>query len=218
MIEYYSQLNDQEKAELTHVIRCLYNQTYLLEKKYDKKYGRYQISSKYRVCERHLDFLTEYFNIGGFTLVENRQLGIMALQSTHLLGDKLTKLTTIFTLLLKLIYDEKMNTASNSIHVYASLEEVYGKIQLFSLWDNRALPVTEVRKAVSVLKKYQVIEVFDTLEELSADTRILIYPTILMVVNGMDIKALIQEYSSREEDGEEEEDGQISGFDQSMSE
>lgn len=215
MIEYYIKLNDQEKEELTQVIRCLYNQTYLLEKKYDKKYGRYQSSALYRVCERHLDFLMEYFSIGGFSLVENRQFGIMALKSTSLMGDKLTKLTTLFTLLLKLIYDEKMNTASNSIHVYTVLGEIYGKIQLFGLWDNKALPITEVKKALTALRKYQVIEIFDTMEEISPDTRILIYPTILMVVNGMDIKALTEQYKDQEE-GEEEEDGQISGFEPGM--
>lgn len=211
MIEYFNQLNDEEKDELTDVIQTLFNQTYILEKKYEKKYGRYQASARYRVCERHLDFLMDYFKIGGLSLIENRQYGIMALKSNRLQGEKLTKLTTLFTILLKLIYDEKMNTISNSIHVFTTLEELNAKIQLFRLWDNRALAITEVRKAVTALKKYQVIEVLDTTEELDSDTRLLIYPTINIVMDGMDIQAVIEQYQNDTED-EEKEDGQISSF------
>ncbi|MFA9463995.1 MAG: DUF4194 domain-containing protein [Velocimicrobium sp.] len=210
MIEYFTRLNDEEKNEITNVIQLLQNQTYLLEKKYERKYGRYQVSANYRVCERHLDFLMEYFNISGLSLVENRQYGIMMLMSNRLQGEKLSKLTTLFTLLLKLIYDEKMNTVSNSVHVFTTLEEIYAKIALFRLWDNRALPITEVKKAVTTLKKYQVIEVLDTTGEMDIETRILIYPTINLLVNGMDIEQVILQY--QEEDELEEEDGQISSF------
>lgn len=210
MIEYFNQLNDEEREELTDVIQTLYRQTYILEKKYEKKVGRYAVSSQYRVCERHLDFLMEYFKIGGLMLVENRQYGIMALKSNHLQGEKLTKLTTLFAILLKLIYDEKMSIVSSSIHVFTTLEEIYSKISLFRLWDNRALPITEVKKAVAALKKYQIIEALDTSGELDKDTRILIYPTVNMLVNGMDVEEVIAQY--QDEFDEEEEDGQISGF------
>lgn len=211
MIEYYNRLNDEEKKELTEVISLLYNHTYLLEKKYERKYGRYKVSSEYRVCERHLDFLVEYFKIAGLSLIENRQYGIMELKSTHLQGEKLSKLTTLFTILLKLIYDEKMNTVSNSIHVFTTLKEIYTKIALFHLWDNKALPITEVKKAVGALRKYQVIEALDTTDELDTETRILIYPTITVLMNGMDMEQVISKYQ-QEEETEEEEDGKISSF------
>ena len=210
MIEYLQQLNDEEKEELTEVVQTLLNQTYLLERKYDKRFGRYQNSSLYRVCERHLDFLMEYFEIAGLQLIENRQYGIMSLKSNHLQGDKLSKMATLFVLLLKLIYDEKMNSVSNSIHVFATMEELYAKIQLFRLWDNRSLPITEVRKAVALLKKYQVIEVLDVAEELEADTRILIYPTVNLLISGMDMMEILEQYTVVDE--EETEDGQISSF------
>ncbi|MDK2808662.1 MAG: hypothetical protein PWP24_1399 [Clostridiales bacterium] len=212
-MEYYRQLADEEKQKIEDVISLLFRQTYLLEKKYDKKAGRYVVSSEYRVCERHLDFLQEYFQIAGLLLRENRQYGIMVLQSNQLQGEKLTKLTTIFTLLLKLIYDEKMNEVSNTVHVFTTLEELYAKVYIFRLWDNKAIPITEVKKAVGALRKYQVIEVLDTTGELETGTRLLIYPTIHEVINGMDIATLLSKYQQEiEQEEEEDEDGQISGF------
>lgn len=214
MIEYFNRLEDEEKDALTAVIQLLYRQTYLLEKKYERKSARYQFSNDYRVCERHLDFLKEYFKIGGLELIENRQYGIISLKSNILQGEKLSKLSTIFVLILKLIFDEQMSTVSNSIHIFTSLEDIYEKVRLFHLWENKAIPITEVRKALATLKKYQVIEVLDAKDELDKDTRILIYPTIQVLMNGMDLLRIIETYSEKEE--EEKTDGQLSGVDKNV--
>lgn len=37
MIPYYDELNDEEKDAVTKVIRTLLRQTFILERKYDKK-------------------------------------------------------------------------------------------------------------------------------------------------------------------------------------
>ena len=40
MIEYYEQLMQEEQEALTEVIQLLYRQTFLLERKYDRRAGR----------------------------------------------------------------------------------------------------------------------------------------------------------------------------------
>jgi hypothetical protein len=215
MIEYYNNLPDEEKEELTGVIKVLFSQTFLLERRYDKKTERYLPNRQYRVCEKHLDFLKSYFLIGDVDLVENRQYGIMALRTQNQQGDKLSKLTTIFILLLKLIFEEQMNTVSNSIHVYTTLNEVYDKINLFRLWNNKAIPITEVRKTTAVLKRYQVIELLDETGDLEGDTKIIIYPTVNLVINQQAVADMITQYQENEE---EEDDDQISSPDEDLSE
>lgn len=217
MISYYNELLDDEKDELTEAIKILINQTYVLERKYDRKMERYLPNQSYRTCERHLDFLKSYFKIAGMELIENRQFGIIHIRTQNLQGDKLSRLTTIFILILKLIFDEQMNTASSSIHVYTSLNEVYDKIQLFRLWNNKSISPTEVRKTIAALKKYQIIEVMDELGDLEGDTRFIIYPTVNLLFDGNSIEGIIEQY---QEDEEEEDmiDGQISSFDEDVSE
>ena len=39
MIDYYEQLTQEEKEEVTEVIQTLYRQTFLLERKFDKRAG-----------------------------------------------------------------------------------------------------------------------------------------------------------------------------------
>lgn len=215
MFPYYNELLDEEKEELKEAIKTLYHQTYLLERKYDKKSERYLPNGLFRTCERHLDFLKEYFKIADIDLVENRQYGIIYIATPNLQGDKLSRLTTIFLLLLKLIFDEQMNTASSSIHVYTSLNEVYDKIQLFRLWNNKSISPTEVRKTIAILKKYQVIEITDEMGELDGDTRLIIYPTVSLLLDSQSIGAIIKEYQEEEEVTE---DGQISSTFEDVSE
>lgn len=215
MIIYYEQLSDEEKSDITKVIQTLNMQTFILERKYDKKTEKYQYNKDYRICEKHLDFLVEYFKIAGIDLIENRQYGVMALRTENTMGDKLSKCTTIFILILKLIFEEKMNTVSNSVHVYASLSEVYDKINLFRLWDNKALPITEVKKTIAILKKFQIIDLMDYDNEMEGDTRLIIYPSVNLLINAQEVRNIIAQY----EESEDEEDGDgISGDDENVSE
>lgn len=215
MIPYYNELMDEEKEELKDTIKTLYQQTYLLERKYDKKTERYLPNHSYRTCERHLDFLKEYFKIADIDLIENRQFGILHIVTQNLQGDKLSRLTTIFILLLKLIFDEQMNTASSSIHVYSSLNEIYDKIQLFRLWSNKSISPTEVRKTITALKKYQVIEITEDMSDLDGDTKFIIYPTVNLLFDSQSIGAILEQYQEEEEVTE---DGQISSTFEDVSE
>ena len=49
MIDYYEQLTQEEKEEITEVIQTLYRQTFLLERKFDKRAGRMQYTKEYRI-------------------------------------------------------------------------------------------------------------------------------------------------------------------------
>jgi hypothetical protein len=215
MFPYYNELLDEEKDDLKEAIKTLYHQTYILERKYDKKTERYLPNKSYRICERHLDFLIEYFKIADIDMIENRQFGIMYIKTQNLQGDKLSRLTTIVILILKLIFDDQMNTASSSTHVYTTLNEVYDKIQLFRLWSNKSISPTELRKTIAALKKYQVIEITDEMGELEGDTKFIIYPTVNLLLDSQSISAIIKQYQEEEE---EMEDGQISSTFEDVSE
>ena len=114
MIDYYEQLTQEEKEEVTEVIQTLYRQTFLLERKFDKRAGRMQYTKEYRTCTKHLEFFKAYFEVAGITLRENVHMGVIYIQGEQLWGEKLPRLATIYLLVLKLIYDEQMQTASSS--------------------------------------------------------------------------------------------------------
>lgn len=201
MIEYYENLMPEEQEEVSAMIQLLYRQTFVLERKYDRRTGRMQFNKEFRVCARHLDFIRKYFLIAGISVQENSRMGIIYLQGETLIGDKLPKLTTLYVLILKLIYDEQMAAASASVHVFTTLADIHERLGSFGLLNRQPSP-TEVRRAVSTLKRYQIIEPLDLLEELEGASRMVIYPSIHMLLMGDDARALIDTFREMEEEPE----------------
>lgn len=198
MIEYFEQLMPEEQEAVTEVIQTLYRQTFLLERKFDKRAGRLQYEKDYRLCSKHFDFLKAYFAVAGITLCENAHMGLIYIQGETLWGEKLPRLATIYLLILKLIYDEQMATVSSSSHIVTTLGAINGKAGEFRVLTGLPSP-TEMRRTVALLKKYQVIEPLDVLEELNESTRMVIYPSIQAVLMGDDIRELLATFGEQEE-------------------
>lgn len=202
MIDYFEQLSQEEQEVITEVIQILHRQTFLLERKYDKRSGRMQYVREYRICSKHLEFLRAYYKVAGITLKENAHMGLIYIQGEALWGEKLPRLATIYLLVLKLIYDEQMASVSSSSHIVTTLGAVNGKAGDFRVLHGLPSP-TEMRRTIALLKKYQIIEPLDVLEELNEHTRLIIYPCIHAVLMGDDIKELLETFGEEENIGDE---------------
>lgn len=202
MIPYIDELNEEDRLQVTEIIKTLYYQTYVLERKYDKKTERHQLNRDYRLCERHLEFLQEYFKIGGVELRENRQFGIFYLQGTEVVGEKLGRIATLYVLVLKMLYDEKVNLASTAMQVYTTIGEIHDKITLFHLWDrNNPRYLTQMREAIRLLKRYQIIDTFENGQDLEGDSKVVIYPTVHLLLRGDNVREILEKYAQEDDDG-----------------
>lgn len=201
MFEGYEELNTQDVEWMQEVIRTLLAQTFLPERKYDKKYGRMMPDRMYDFCDRHLEFLTEYFAVAGIKLCQDTELGIIYLEGTDGIGEKLPKLATIYLLLLKLIYDEKMAAVSSSVNVITTFGELNRKAGEFRLIKGPS-SMTEIKRAFAILKKYQMVEFLDVFDEQLENTRIMIYPCINLVLMREDVNGLLGSFSDEVKDNE----------------
>ena len=202
MIDYTEQLSDEEREQITEMIPLLYRQTFILERKYDRRAERWQYSREYKICVQHMEFLKAYFQVAGIELVENIYLGVIYIRDGMLMGEKLPRLATIYILVLKILYDEQMAQVSSSTRIVTTLGAVNGKAGEFQVMKSLPSP-TEIRRSIALLKKYQIIEPLDILEELNEGTRMIIYPTINMVLTGDDIRALLKTFGEEENSGDE---------------
>lgn len=210
MIEYFEALEAEEQKNVKETIQLLLKQTFLLERKYDRRLGRMQFHRSYRVCYKHFAFIRAYFAVAGIELLENSQAGVIYIRGEQVLGEKVSKLTTIYILMLKLLYDEQMSTASNSEQICVTLSEMNERIGNYGLLKTKPT-ITEIRKTVSVLRRYQLIDLFEAMEELEPDSRILIYPSIHLVLYGEDVKAFLGDI--REESKEDHQERIPDGID-----
>lgn len=197
MIPYYDELMPEEQLAVTEVVRLLYKQTFILERKYDRRAGRYLYNQDFRMCNKHLEFVREYLKIAGIEVRENSQLGVIYIQGEGQVGDKLPRLATLYILILKLIYDEQMASVSNSVHIITTLSEMNERLGNMGLLVKNPAP-TEIRRAIALLKKYQVIEPLDMMEGMDPQSRMIIYPSINVVLFGDDARGILASFS---EDG-----------------
>lgn len=202
-IPYYDSLMGEEQREITESVRLLLRQTFILERKYDRRTGRFQYNREFRICNKHLEFIRAYFSISGISVHENSQIGVIYIQGETLMGDKLPRLATLYLLILKLIYDEQMESVSTSIHVYTTLGEMHEKLGSYLLFKKQP-SLTDMKRAVTLLKKYQVIEPLELLEDLKGDSRLIVYPCINVVLLGEDLRTLLESFTEENSGGEAE--------------
>ena len=204
MINYYEELPPEEQRRVTEYIGQIYRQTFLLERRYDRKTKRYQINKDYYQCSKHLEFIKAYFAIMDIEVMENSQIGVIYIRGEQVVGEKLPKLATLYILILKLIYDEQMSTVSTSVNAVTSLGEIHEKLGTYRLLKKQP-SVTEIRRCLALLKRYQLIEPLDILEEMDGQSRLVIYPTVNVVLMGDDVRALIETYTEGDEEDDESE-------------
>lgn len=194
-IPYFDNLTEEQQKEITDSIRLLLRQTFVLERKYDKKTERLQYTAAYRTISKHFPFIRHYLAVAGIELTENSHLGIIYVQVEDLLGEKLPKLATLYLLALKLIYDEQMENVSTSVNVYTTLGEIQEKLGGYRLFKRQPAP-TDIRRTIALLRKYQIIEPLELLDDLNSSSPFMIYPCINVVLLGDDVRALLQDFDN----------------------
>ena len=95
MLEYISQLSNADQERMQSVLSQLYRQTFLLERKYDKRAGRLVLNQDYYFCEQHMEFLKDYLDVAGIFIDRNTELGAIYIQGQTLLGERLPKLAIL---------------------------------------------------------------------------------------------------------------------------
>ena len=79
--------------------------------------------------------------------------------------------------------------------IYIQGETLWGEFRVL-----KGLPSpTEMKRTIAMLKKYQIVEPLDSLEELNEATRVVIYPSIHAVLLGDDIRELLTTFEEAKE-------------------
>lgn len=204
MIDYFERLSEEEQQSVKESIQILYRQTFLLERKYDRKSKRYQINREFYQCDKYLEFIKAYFAIMDIEVVENSQIGVIYIRGEQVVGEKLPKLATLYILILKLLYDEQMAAVSTSVNAVVTLGEIHEKLNVYRILKKQP-SITEIRRSLALLKRYQLLEPLDVLEELNGHSRMVIYPTVNVVLMGDDVRELLKTFSEGDAEDDESE-------------
>ncbi|MBQ6637410.1 MAG: DUF4194 domain-containing protein [Lachnospiraceae bacterium] len=192
-----------EREKFRIAANKLLNQCFVLKKKEDTR-------KEYIYIRENRELFKQYFDLLGYQVRINEDQGVIALAGDYETGRlQLTKIESIELLILRLLYIERRKEISSSYEdVVVLMEEIREKYSLLKI---KAKPVMDKgmeKRMISLFRKYNIIKNLDS-DVNQADTRILIYPSILMAVTVEDINELyeltdkkLKEYASLR-DGEE---------------
>ncbi len=154
----------------------LLNQCFLLKKKEDTK-------KDYMFVKQNIEMFVTYFDLLGYEIKVNEDQSVIGLVNQFGTGRlELTKYESILLLILRLLYIEKRKElATFSEEVTVIMEEVREKYAMLKIKAKPYLDKGMERNFVKLFRKYNLIQNIDT-DVNQADTRIIIYPSIIMAV------------------------------------
>lgn len=143
--------------------------------------------SDYYFVLKYKDKFSEYLSLLGYRLEINEEYGVVQLTNPHNYNHQNLKLyESIVLLILRILFDEKKRTLSVSDEVIVTVGDIHDKFLSLKIRD-KMIDKTVLRNNVSLLKKFNLIDVLD--KDLSQeDARIIIYDSILMAVRVEDIR------------------------------
>lgn len=199
--EEWEKLTARDKEEFMRVINLLLNKTFILRDEYDPKTKSMVINKDFRFVERHHSLIEQYLEIAGWHVQNDAYRGVIAVYNRFGTNRyRLDKHTTYFLYTLRLIYEECREKVALARQCTTTVGEMVEKMFYLGLVDKKP-PDNSLREGLNTLKRFNIIERIEG-DWATADTRIVVYPSIEMIISNEKISNL---YDRLTEEGEKDE-------------
>ncbi len=186
--------SQSQKEKFRSSANKLLNKCFILKRKEDTR-------KDYIFIRDNKDLFIEYLDMIGYELFINENLGFIYIKNQQGTGKLfLSKMQSIFLLILRLLYLEKRNDISTSSEERTvKMQEIRSKFDMLKL--NTKLDKTTEKDALAIFKRYNIIRIIDS-DITQEDARIEIYPSVLMAISDDGINALYEQTKNRLEEYE----------------
>lgn len=201
MLEKYESFSTREKEEFRDICNELFDKTFLNEEVISNN-GGFVINEKFNFVRRNFELFEEYFMLSGWILERKNNETIYIRNETGSNRVILKLLTTKMLIALRVMYDEKRKTSSNSNRVQFKLSELYNNmLHDFGLIDSMPSK-TDRDSSIKIIEKYNII-VKAAVAEDEMDNVYVIMPSITVAVSDDRINMIYNQL--KEEDLADEE-------------
>lgn len=179
-MDFLEGMLQRDKDEFSRICNRLLSNCFLCK-------GNVTNRADYYFVIKHKEKFTQYLSLLGYRLEINEEYGVVQLTNPQNYNRYNLKLyESIILLILRILYDEKKRELSVSDEVIINVGDIHDKFLSLKIRD-KMIDKTVLRNAISVFRRFQLIEVLD--KDLSnEEARIIIYDSILMAVRVEDIK------------------------------
>ncbi|HMM16101.1 MAG TPA: DUF4194 domain-containing protein [Petrimonas sp.] len=191
-------LSQGDKENFKRICNKLLSICFICKKKEDSK-------SDYYFLLRHKLLFKQYLEILGYKLIVNEEYGVIQLvnqQNYNRINLKLFE--SIILLILRILYDEKKRELSLDNDIIIDAGEIQDKFMALKIRD-KLIDRATLGNALRVFRRFQLLEPLDK-DLTRADSRILLYDSILMAVKVDDIKAAYEKIEIYRKGGDADEE------------
>lgn len=167
--------SEVQKEKFRLAANKLLNNCFVLKKKANTK-------RDYIFIVQNKEFFYEYFELLGYKVIINELQGVIALKNENGSGRlRLKKIESIILLILRLLYIEKRKELSLNEEVIVLVDDIHQKYNMLKIESKASIDKTIFKDAVRLFKRYNIVVNMDSDVTLS-DSRILIYPSVLLAI------------------------------------
>ncbi len=178
--EIFSTYTETNQEEFSRLCSRLLNENFIYLQIDSDKNDYYKISSM-------RDAISDYFLLMDYSLYNDDQFKIFYLVTdTGRNTVKFKKLDTIILLILRLFYYQKSKETGN-INIFVSIEDIFAYLNMTGIYDQEQKK-SSIMESLLLLKRYKILNF--KASDISMDTQLQVFPTIIHVVNSNDIDAL----------------------------
>ena len=194
----YLKLTEKEIETFSNLITKLINVNYLTAEKEEDKNTYYFIVS-------HLECFQSYFELGGMELIHYQPTKTLVLKNEHLTKQNLTKTGSIITLIIRLLYHQKLSDPSLTKEIIITTKEIQEKYEHLNINGEERIKKSDLEETLKLLKKHNLIN-YKGGDFQNDDFLITIYSTIkyALDINTLEeIQTKINSYKGGEAEDEE---------------
>lgn len=196
-----------QKEKFSKAANNLLNHCFILKKKEDTR-------QDYIFIKDNREQFSLVFDLLGYDIRIDENIGLISIANRNGTGRlQFTKFESIMFLILKLLYLEKRNDISTSSdNVTVTVQEIRDKYNVLKIKNKQKLDKNSERQIFALFKRYNLIRNL-TSDITQGETRIEIYPSIMIAIPNEGITQLYEsvkdrlaEYEGGEEDADNTDD------------
>lgn len=182
-MEFIDVLENVPKDKFRATANKLLNECFILKKNKDT-------ISDYNFILNYRDYFISLFDVFGYELVIQEDQGVIGINNPAGTGRiHLKKIESILLLILRLLYIEERKKISQTGDVIVIVDQIYDKYNMLKI-QNKLEKIT-LRNSMGLFRRYHLIQNLDA-DMSNPDTRVIIYPSILLAVANASLDDMYQ--------------------------
>lgn len=182
-MEFIDVLENVPKDKFKATANKLLNECFIIKKNKDT-------TSEYNFILNYRDYFVSLFDVLGYELVIQEDQGVIGINNPAGTGRiHLKKVESMLLLILRLLYIEERKKVSQTGDVIVIIDQVCDKYNMLKMQNK--LDKTTLRNSMGLFRRYHLIQNLDP-DMSNPDTRVIIYPSILLAVANTSLDDLYQ--------------------------